>query len=314
MTEVEATSAAGSPLRGPSPSGLRPREQLFERIGRRWYQMECSARDALSRLRGNLQKNSAPAYWWARKPNFGDWLNPYILGLYGVTPIRSTVAAARTFSIGSILQAVPEDFTGDLLGPGLISGEHARRFPRARFRALRGELTKRLTNAPENVVLGDPGLLAGRLLRQRERKRYAIGIVPHYTDQSSPGLIELLRRHPREIHLIDVRWRCLSVVREIDRCETIVASSLHGLVVADALGIPNVWFLVPNDRMGGDFKYHDYYSGLGCTRRPLEISGSESPSQLQKAARTETQAVADGIGRLDEVFRQWAADVKGLQR
>jgi len=49
------------------------------------------------------------------------------------------------------------------------------------------------------------------------------------------------------------------------QCRTIVSSSLHGLVVADSLGIPNMRMICSDRIRGGDYKYDDYYSAFGMT-------------------------------------------------
>ena len=38
---------------------------------------------------------------------------------------------------------------------------------------------------------------------------------------------------------------------------------MHGLIVADALGIPNIRMILSDKITGGDYKYDDYYSAFG---------------------------------------------------
>ena len=63
--------------------------------------------------------------------------------------------------------------------------------------------------------------------------------------------------------VIDVNRPPFDVVRDISTCEAIVSSSLHGLIVADALEIPNVRVSFHGRLKGGDFKFEDYASGVG---------------------------------------------------
>jgi hypothetical protein len=60
----------------------------------------------------------------------------------------------------------------------------------------------------------------------------------------------------------------------ISRCDLVVSSSLHGLVFADALGIPSV---KPADTAGSppSFKYLDYVSGLDVAQ-PAPPSASDA--------------------------------------
>lgn len=48
-------------------------------------------------------------------------------------------------------------------------------------------------------------------------------------------------------------------------CEAVVSTSLHGLVFAEALGIPSLWITAGEEIAGGEFKFHDWFS---TTRRP----------------------------------------------
>ncbi len=48
-------------------------------------------------------------------------------------------------------------------------------------------------------------------------------------------------------------------------CDEIISSSLHGIVIAEAYGIPCKWILYGNEIEGGEFKYQDYF--LGTNRK-----------------------------------------------
>jgi hypothetical protein len=54
-------------------------------------------------------------------------------------------------------------------------------------------------------------------------------------------------------------WK--EVFRQIQTCGSVISSSLHGLVVADSLGVPSVWVQFRGTRTRrteGTFKYMDY--------------------------------------------------------
>jgi pyruvyltransferase len=86
-------------------------------------------------------------------------------------------------------------------------------------------------------------------------KKHKVGFCPHYIDKETS-------KH-RDKHFIDIQsdWRV--VVDEIVSCESIISSSLHGLVIAEAYGIPSRWEVCSNKVIGGEFKFRDYLSGTG---------------------------------------------------
>ena len=54
-----------------------------------------------------------------------------------------------------------------------------------------------------------------------------------------------------------------NIINQIKECEIIISSSLHGLILADAYEKPSLRFNYSNKLVGGDFKFEDYYSGVG---------------------------------------------------
>lgn len=71
-----------------------------------------------------------------------------------------------------------------------------------------------------------------------------------------------MSKYPNDILLIDVDRSANEVVHDIARCNMIASSSLHGLIVADSLGLPSIWLKLSDDVAGDGFKFHDYSSAL----------------------------------------------------
>nr|WP_304363667.1 polysaccharide pyruvyl transferase family protein [Jiella sp. LLJ827] len=123
-------------------------------------------------------------------------------------------------------------------------------------------------------AFGDPGWFANRIWPEHanQEKSYDIGVVLHFTEwtakrpdaQVKP---ELKRYHlpqslkQRVCFINPIAHRSVEgvgeVVRQIGRCRTILSTSLHGLVIAESLGIPSFFF------------------GPGFTRGPCEITMTE---------------------------------------
>lgn len=261
------------------------------------------------RIRGKLRGDGICAFWWCGLSNFGDLLTPLLLTGYNLTPILTAPANARVVAVGSILHLVPENFSGIILGSGMLYENMRRSFPKARIWAVRGVLTRQRIGAPPATRLGDPGLLIGRLRPWPKEKRYQLGIVPHYSNRRDPSLGLLLHRYPREITIIDVRRKALRVIEEIASCATILSSSLHGLVVADALNIPNGWIHLADTLPGGTFKFHDYYSALKVERLPTQLAGDERLSQLLALGQLPYQEVICQLqDDLQDLFRRLSTD------
>lgn len=220
----------------------------------------------------------APLYLYAipcgwRSGNFGDMFGPEIVRhITGrtVTLVDWTVTdescRAELVTVGSYAQNLPRDFKGWVWGTGLMF-EHAEvQCAKAPVRALRGKLTAARWPGRPDVPLGDPGLLVpfvrGPIV---SKKRYAVGIVPHYVDCDDPMLCEFLKRNLDTAVAIDPCSRRMP--EAMAECEVILSSSLHGLVTADALGIPNAWIVLSDKVQGGSFKFRDYVSAFGVTDR-----------------------------------------------
>jgi hypothetical protein len=220
-----------------------------------------------------------PAYWWDGHANFGDALTPWLLRPRGVLPVLRSPDRAMMVGVGSILEHLPDDFAGVVWGTGLIR-DAERRLPRASVVAVRGALTRERLAAPDSVVLGDPGLLAPDVVPRRE-VRHDLGVVPHSDHRASAQVRALVARGGERVHVVDVRRGPGHVVREISRCRHVLSTSLHGLVVADAYGIPAAWARLAPDLMGATFKFRDHESVVtpGWSRQ-IELGAAYSADSV----------------------------------
>lgn len=223
----------------------------------------------------------ARAFWFDGIPNFGDGLTPWLLLRLGVVPIHASASTANFVGVGSVLEMLPRDFPGAVWGSGSLSGQPLA-IPHATFLAVRGESTRDLVNAPSHVALGDPGILSSRFMR-RPRVRWRVGIVPHHVHERDPLWAQVSARRPAEVRVIDVRRGPSAVVKEIAACQAIVTTSLHGLITADAFGIPAVWTSREPDLWGGTFKFHDYES-VFTPARPRQVH-LDSAADVEAAVR-----------------------------
>lgn len=215
-------------------------------------------------------RKAAPvkSYWWNARPNFGDALAPLLLERFADIPKVEwgTPCQASVITVGSILEQVPLMFDGYVLGTGKLY-EDSRVYLYAhqtKVLALRGPLSARFYGS--ETAIGDPGLLADELLNNGvlgyPERTYDLGILPHWRDSK----LKLDKRFQGKwsVLTIDPSSPPLEVVRAIGQCKKIVTSSLHGLIVADAFGIPRRFEYTPAlDREGGRFKFRDYHQSIG---------------------------------------------------
>ena len=202
-----------------------------------------------------------------RPDNFGDLLGPVVVDeLVRRRGLAEPGRPARLLSVGSILRLARDGDTVWGTGANGKSLTLAHDFTDLDVRAVRGPLTRdflrgRGVDVPE--VYGDPGLLVGRLWSRSElagdRPRRAVTVVPNLHDVAG------LRRHPAALaghHLLDPRSPLEDCLGTIAASAMVVGSSLHGIVVAESLGIP-ARLVVPGTEPL--FKYEDYYAGSGRT-------------------------------------------------
>jgi hypothetical protein len=240
-----------------------------------------------------------PAYWWDGHPNFGDDLTPWLLPAYGVVPLHRVPQQALLAGVGSVLEFLPPEFDGAIWGSGLMS-DAPHPLPRARVLAVRGALTRDRIEATGDIPLGDPGLLVSSLIR-RSAARWDVGFVPHGHHRSHAGFAALAAATPGS-RTVNVHQSARRAVREIAACRMIVTTSLHGLVSADAFGIPAVWTTLDPPLGGGDFKFRDYESAVtpGRTRHVAwtdDLPVAEFTSKAWSADADHVAHLADGLVR-----------------
>jgi pyruvyltransferase len=174
---------------------------------------------------------------------------------------------------------------------------------------VRGELSRKfvehvLGRSLSDCVAGDAGLLAAELIDcSSERKEFRLGIIPHDSERFEPEYETLLASTPHS-KIIDVRGNVISILKEISKCECIVSSSLHGLIVADSLGIPNRRVVLTNKLTGDGFKFNDYYSVFGGQPNPIDLKRNLKVdiNVVEREYAISRQQVLDLNGKIKEAF------------
>lgn len=200
-------------------------------------------------------------YYWRGKPNFGDLLGPLLLKHFtGLDTEWASSEQADLVTVGSVLDVLKRDWTGIVAGAGKLRENHHVILPGAKILGVRGPLTARgLRGVRDTLALGDPGLLANELVVAH--KEYALGLVPHWSDNNLEHRPEFLKYNPL---IIRPSGNPLEVIRKIGSCRKIVASSLHGIIVADAFGMERRIEMTERfNNEGGSYKFRDHDRAVG---------------------------------------------------
>tara|TARA_B100000446_G_scaffold176184_1_gene187631 strand:- start:132 stop:1043 length:912 start_codon:yes stop_codon:yes gene_type:complete len=219
-------------------------------------------------------------YFWNPKnglPNIGDYLAyetvNFVLNLKDLHPLD--ISVGKILSIGSVLHFANDGDTVWGTGRnGKISSEkHS--FSSLDVRAVRGPRTKdylekKGITVPE--VFGDPGILAPLIYPKTQLDTvYAsdtqdVLIVPQLND-------DLSKYADYTNQLVSPRQLPGNFLGSLTKAKKVIASSLHGLILAEAYGIPAVYYSSGSGE--NIFKYHDYYEGTGRTEFAVGTSIEE---------------------------------------
>lgn len=207
-------------------------------------------------------------YYWNKKKNFGDLLSPLIIKRFThIDSVWSSVEDAEIIAVGSILEHLPKEWKGVILGSGKLHEHSAVDLSFAKILALRGPLSAK--GIKGNYALGDIGLLGDELV-PNEDKEFELGLMPHWTDTELEHNPTFTKYNPKIIRVSDDP---LKIISEIGRCKKIVSSSLHGIILADAFNIPRQVEIAPlliskPHQEGGIFKWLDYSGSIGVPFEP----------------------------------------------
>lgn len=133
--------------------------------------------------------------------------------------------------------------------------------------AVRGPLTRKelLKKGIEcDEVYGDPALLYPMIYNPEIEKKYKWGVIPHYADFESSRDRKVIKNLENQgLKVIDICSGENKFIDELLEVENVLSSSLHGLIMSDAYGIPNARINISNKLLGGHFKFKDYFLSVG---------------------------------------------------
>lgn len=211
------------------------------------------------------------------KQNLGDWLAvpiyDYMTQINHLDKNKKIRKTKHLYSIGSLIMMGHQDAT--IWGSGILFSEPpGYQWKRNSYRTLdvrcvRGpETIRRLKENNidvSNCKMGDPGVLLPLIYQPQEysaKKDYAV--ITHMSKRTSPT--------PNEIEILTDDWK--KTIDEIYNSKLVISSSLHGIILAEAYGIPAI--MLDNTVKNDKFKYNDYYYSTGRYSYPIAANVDEA--------------------------------------
>lgn len=214
--------------------------------------------------------------------NFGDSVNKVFWNKFTGKKITNNKKTKHYLTTGSIMAVANNNSI--IFGTGFISdkqnlgGEGSRiknsirhctpkqiisvRGPKSRQKLLSMGL-----DCPENY--GDPLILFPSIYTPSNLTiKNKIGIIPHYIDFDNKNvktLIKNLEKQNFDVKKINilVGEDYKKFIDEINECETIISSSLHGVIMGLVYKKKTIQINFSNKVIGNNFKFNDFYESVG---------------------------------------------------
>jgi polysaccharide pyruvyl transferase WcaK-like protein len=207
--------------------------------------------------------------------NLGDALSAVIVSALSGMPVRHVnfnESRSKLVAVGSIGHAI---VGGEAVlwgtGVSIRGGVLVRNVPRTRYdiRALRGRISAgHFRNLGVHVpeVYGDPVWFLPSIFHEPVERKWELGVIPHIQDVAGYGPdakppADSLRYQIDEADAAAVKlintwhaptWEGMKqTLRQIRECKRIASQSFHGVVIAEAYGIPVLNFRQMSGRRNG---------------------------------------------------------------
>ena len=237
------------------------------------YSFSCQAKVDMRKFmhKGSLpsQNTGLDLYYWKEPKfiNFGDYLSLKIAermtdGRVKEFSKNSSSYEKKLLMIGSIFVFAREN---DVIWGSGINGKVLSRmnypFTKLDVRAVRGPLTRKFLmqemQIPCPEIYGDPALLTPYLFPEFKKKKnpqYEYIIIPHYSEEKY-----FPKNKYKNVVYSTEPWD--QVMDKILDSKFVISSSLHGIIIPEAYGIPARLLRITNNEPM--FKFHDYFLGTG---------------------------------------------------
>jgi len=202
--------------------------------------------------------------------NFGDAVSPILYNFLSEKKITKVGIKSNKISyltVGSILKLATDKHI--VMGSGFIAADNKLNIKPRNILSVRGPKTReKLLNmnieCPENY--GDPLIIFPLVYNKKQIKEYTIGLIPHYVDKIHINiLVNKLKKKGYKVNIINILTglNYKPFIDAINKCEYIISSSLHGVIMGLVYGKKTIFTKFSNNVVGGFFKFEDFFLSLG---------------------------------------------------
>ena len=218
--------------------------------------------------KSRISANQVNLHWWkvpGSMQNIGDFLSPVVVEYMHRATSRTAHSSNGTIHLLAIGSVIDQSYQNSVVwGSGLMCGNRKlwwRNLRKLDIRAVRGPETRRSLiengySCPE--IYGDPAILMPLVyMPESLEKKYDYRVIQHHSfAQNVENCLSPIVKD----------WQ--QFIDELVKCRLVISSSLHGIILAEAYGIPAIMLKTALNT----FKFDDYYHSTGRYDYPMADS------------------------------------------
>ncbi|WP_289281968.1 MULTISPECIES: polysaccharide pyruvyl transferase family protein [unclassified Methylophaga] len=196
--------------------------------------------------------------------NFGDAINPWFWSNYIDAPFNDDCDQLFV-GIGTLINdklPLSNYNSINIMGSGAGYGESIPQPTKSwTIHCVRGPLTAKALGVEQKLAIADPAILISDILgldNIGDKRTMRVGFMPHHSIDS-PRLKKVVEA--TGVSYISPLGQAMSVISQVNSCERLITSAMHGAILADSLRVP--WFPVKNSALILDFKWEDWAQSMG---------------------------------------------------
>ncbi len=218
------------------------------------------------------------SYFKATQGNFGDDLNPYIFHRLFPSILSRETDETDFYGIGTIIDSrINQNRKAVFLGTGIRDLSLTYNKENWDVFFLRGPISSNALGFNGEKAITDSAYLIlfvnNEIQTDIYNKQYPVSVMPHYRLMNAVDW-QLLSSQ-LGFHLIDPRGEATAIIREICHTERLIASAMHGAIMADICRVP--WRRLRMDlnpyesSIVSEVKWNDWLLSMQLKDNPIKI-------------------------------------------